>query len=638
MSKKSHPPAEKAHVDPHEHDDDLIVAPKGASRLRFFLTLAMVILILIIFVVADNLQSVLGGSGAAGDETTMTWTDPLSGDTEAIDGIHYEQTSQLLNRLAELGLYRPDTLLYVDSTTRRRTVRVEDSDVTSFIVYEDMAIDAGIAISKKEHLDFLKLTMRESANLAGAARRFAQSSQELENDIRRVRRVEKLKELLRSGTRLGDPDALVTDWQSDHPEFRFEYVELTGDPFIEGAQGEVPSNEDLLTWWREKPIFEQQQLWSPEATVPQIAWLDLDGNYDGTALLEAFPRPEGVELDKLAEVYYEGYKAVRFANPVPEPAVDEDGALLPDGDQPEFEPHVPFTEVQETALAEAQLEASLRDLIADLQDKIVADDEVDLVAVAEQYGLQSFTAPQGMTREDMAAEEAWGNQNLAQRLAFGAEGQLLGSVVIDGGKMYLGRVLERLPKAEPPVEEIAPSVSKRWVTSHALELATESLAGLAASMAEKPADHPQDEPWTPNVSAADFAASVQGAGYEVLEREWRERSEIPKAGYAAMSEAGRYLRNETPLLYEMEEGQVAEAATSIAGRAYLVRVAGKRLAPVEDLTPEAMASLPAAARSAELKQLGAKIFVGDSEWFMARFKVSYPERERRAAEEAAAQG
>ena len=64
MSNKTNSPAEPQPG--HEHDDDLIVTPKGSNRLRFVLTLALVLFILVIFVVADMFQYVVGGGGGGG--------------------------------------------------------------------------------------------------------------------------------------------------------------------------------------------------------------------------------------------------------------------------------------------------------------------------------------------------------------------------------------------------------------------------------------------------------------------------------------------------------------------------------------------------------------------------------------------
>ncbi|MEZ6016825.1 MAG: hypothetical protein R3F49_17030 [Planctomycetota bacterium] len=413
MSSKSNPPAHSGakhaahgeHVSSEEldHQDDLIVAPKGANRTRFILTVILVLFVLVMFVVADLFQYVVGGSSRGGQNPTyVTWRDPVQGADESVNAMDFELTRRLLSQLAYMGLYQPDSYAYSERASRRAAPDVTEADVASFLVFEDLAKDAGITTSEKEHRDLLLARFQSGANLVATAREFQMTAKQLEDAIRRVRSVEKLKEFMRTGTRLADPDAMLESWQSQHQQHKFQYTALSTDAFAADAAAEtLPDDEALLTWWRTRPPFEQQQLWSEEKTIPQVAWLDLSGSFDATALLEAFPRPEGLDETQLARTYYDRYRAVRFLDPTPPPT--EPGDDTPDdADKPS--PYLEFEAVQEDALREARVEASLVDFLADLKERTDKGEEsIDLAVEAAKYGLESYTSPDAMTRAELAA-------------------------------------------------------------------------------------------------------------------------------------------------------------------------------------------------------------------------------------------
>lgn len=649
MSNQSHPPARSSvtpataaeHAPGHEHDDDLIVTPKGSSRVRFLLTLFLVLFVLVTFVVADLFQFVVGGAGrSAQNPTVLTWRDPVRGEDEAVDAMEFDLTTRLLSQMAALGFYQADSFVFGDPTDRRRRMDPEDTDVASFLVYEDLAEDAGIGMSDQELRDLLIAMFQTGDTVQLVARQYQMSTLQLQEGIRRVRRVEKLKELLRSGTRLADPEAMVAKWQGDHTQFNFEYAEVPAANFTAEAQAVVPTNEELLTWWRARPQSEQQQLFSEEKVAVQVAWLDLAGSFDPATLLEAFPRPDGADLDVLARNYYDRYRALRFLNPNP-PAPEEGGGEAQDADEKaEQGKYLEFDAVKDQALNEAKIEASLVDLITDLNDRGQGGEAIDLGVESGKYGMESYTTPDPLSRLELGTAEGWGNQNLAQRLAFGEKGKLLANVVVEGTRMYLGRVVDRTARAEQPIEVIREQVLKKWTTNKALDLALERANALIATMAEKPAEHPADLPWTPVVDSATFHAKLTEASLTVFERGWRERFEVPGNDFNALTEGERFLMNEASDYYELPEGAVGapkRSATPSVEKVFIARFVGKRAKPTEELKAKDLAALPGSVRFEAMQDLGKQIFLGDSAWFTQRFQVRFPEKERRAAQ-APAQG
>lgn len=643
MSSKSKHPARTSvtpapatpHVsgDGHEHEDDLIVAPKGSNRLRFFLTLALVLFVLVMFVVADLFTMVIGGGARSRENPIyLTWRDPVAGEDESIDGREFELTRRMLSQLGSMGLYTPDSSL--SSRDFRSRPEVTEADVASFLVYEDLAEDAGVALSEREFKGLLKMWFETSENIRQRARDYQMQPRELEERIRRVRRVEKLKDLLRSGTRLPDPDQMIASWQESHQQHQFQYAVLaTADATAEAAAA-PPDDEALLAWWRTQPQWQQQQLYTEEKTVPQVAWLDLAGSFDETALVTAFPRPDGIDEEQLARTYYDRYRAVRFLDPDPEPTPTETPETDPDAAQPVA--YLEFEEVRDAALREAKIEAALTDLIKDLDQRMAGGESVDLGVEAARYGLETYTAPEAMTRAELAQAEGWGNQDLGQRLGFGPVGKLLGNVVVNGTRMYLGRVVERSAREEQPIEAIRDAVLKKWTTFRAGELTVERAEALVAAMAERPAEHPEEEPWQPVVDGETFERVLTEAGLEVMLRPWLEQRELPSDAGPVPSEVDRFFQNDVTELYELPEGAVGQPKPDQAGqKVYIVRHAGKRPKPFEELAPKDLANLPMTVRFESLTDLSEKIFVGDSEWFESRFQVRFPEREKREAEAAA---
>jgi hypothetical protein len=663
MSSKSKPPArtsvmpataaEHAHGPGHEHDDDLIVAPKGSNRLRFILTVFLVLFVLVMFVVADLFQFVIGGGGRnRANPTYLTWHDPLSGEDEASDDLQFNLTRRMLSQLASMGLYSPPSA----AANFRSRSDVDDNDVASFLVYEDLAEDAGIAISDKEHRDLLFAIFQTSENLVARARDYQMLAKELEDAIRRVRRVDKLKDLLRSGTRLADPDKMIAAWQESHTQHQFQYAVLATEEASAEASATPPTDEELMTWWRTQPAFEQQQLYTEEKTVPQVAWLDLAGSFDETALITAFPRPDGTDEELLARTYYDRYRAVRFLNPDP-PATPE---TTGDVDSAKAQAFLEFEAVRDTALREAKIEAALADLIKDLEQRVGKGEAIDLGVEAARFGMESFTSPDPLTRAQLTTPPpattgeqgptdaqsltmGWANPDLGQRLAFGPAGKMLGNVVVNGTRMYLGRVIERTPRAEQPIEAIRELVLKKWTTFRAGELTLERAKALVATLAEKPADHPEDQPWNPVVDVETFNKVLTEAGLTVVERPWLEQREAPPDSGPMPSDVDRFFQSEATEFYALPEGAVGAPKRAQAGdKVYIVRHSGQRPKPASDLTPKDLAApFPQAPTLLQrtsyeaMSDLSEKIFQGDSEWFTARFQVRFPAREQREAENAA---
>jgi hypothetical protein len=217
-------------------------------------------------------------------------------------------------------------------------------------------------------------------------------------------------------------------------------------------------------------------------------------------------------------------------------------------------------------------------------------------------------------------------------------GKMLPNVVVHGTRMYLGRVLERSARVEQPIEAIRELVLKKWTTVRTAELTVERAKALVASMAEKPADHPEDQPWTPVVEAEVFTQTLTDAGLEVVERPWLEARELPPDAATPPGDVDQFFQGQATEYYELPVGAVGVPKRTSAGdKVFIVRHAGERPKPASEMKAADVSTLPMMVRYEALSDLSEKIFRGDSEWFAARFRVRFPERERREAENAAAE-
>jgi hypothetical protein len=643
MSKKSNPPATHAAVPAttaeHAHEtehDDLIVAPKGTSRVRFLLTLFLVLFVLVMFVVADLFQYVVGGSSRGGSNPDwMTWRDPVSGETEKVDALRFEETTRVLSQLTAMGLYRPDSAFYDLGRDRRRRNDPTDDDVASFLVYEDLAIDAGIEVSDEEHTELLANFFQNSENLRQIANRFQMQPRQLGEAIRRSRRVAKLKGLLEVGMSLGDPAAFLAGWQEQRPQYLFQYATLATADFAEAAAAAVPEDEALLEWWRTQPIQEQRNLFSPARHAVQVAWADLDGSFDATALLEAFPLAEGTDEETLASAYYERNKFVRFKNPNPTPAGEGDDGTTSD-EAADQQQHQPFAEVREVALREAKIKAALDALRQDLLARSKAGETFDLAVEAAKYGLETYTAPEPVVTSELSATSPWGNMGVARQLEFLPVGDLM-DVTVNDSRLLFGRVLERTEGAEQPIDLIRPKVTQKWIDQNKAKFAEERAEALVAEMAPRPEDLSEDLPHTPVVDETTFQNTLTAAGLTVQQYGWREQRGLkPGERTSDLAGASRFFFFSAGQEYfGLEVGEVAAPKRDMDGsNVYIVRLEGKRSKPAEELMPPDVQNMDRTAID-KVREVGGKIFLGDSDWFRERFQLRYPERERREAEKQA---
>lgn len=618
-----------------EHGDELIHVPTGQSRLRYIATIGLVLFLLIIFVVADLFQSSLTGGGGGSDEIFLTWQDPADGEKHELKESEFFEASRFLSNMSAFGIYTPYSLMFGEQDQKRRSrPDPTEGDVASFLIYEEMAKDAGIAVSDQEHVDFLRSRFGSNEGLQAAADRARTTRLAISEDARRIQRVAKLNGLMFSTLGIPDPEGVVKTWQEGRPEFKFQSVSVNRDDFLATAEVEVPDDEALAAWFHARPDFEQRKLYTEERVVPKVAYLLLDGTFDATKLFEAYPALEGVDLDQQAQSYFSQFRTTRFKTPVEEPADEESD----DSGEPQEKPEKPFydfEEVEEQVRAEAPLYAALTAFITDMQDRVAEGGTVDLAAEAAALGLTVVEGAEAMTREEMTSAEVWGSAQIASQLAFSSADAIIPRVTATEDALVVAQVESKIERAEPPFEDIREDVARMWSEERAAELAVESLDYLRQTLAVKP-DDVEIADWAPEIPWIDLQKAAGEAGYTVYDRPWLERSAMPEGQtFQTATPVNRHLML-TPTVYDMEPGTVAPAAKANDGTtAFLIRYEGKRDKDVSEIDANTVFQLRRQTAQEELMDFGAKVLLGDGAWLAERAAIRFPKNEAREAKKKA---
>ncbi len=624
MSKSSaNKPATPAPKEAKEHDDDLIITPRGTSRFQFLFILGLMIFTLIIFTVGDSLQSSVA-TGPGGSETGMTWQHP-------------ERGEQSLDGRAFLAVKRELDDFYRVQGSRR--VRLEDGDVAVFVVTNQLAKDAGIEITDQE---VARAILQGAGRLAGAEpslwsmfplgdaqtyealrTRAEVSALRFEQTLRDVLRVDRYMTLIAAAASYPDPEDVLAAWKEEHQEHAYDYVELRVEEFRDEAADRVPSSEELEAWYDALP--NKNQLFSEEMRQERLAaeliGLLVEGPEDAAGLLERFPPPADLEPEELAQRYYDQVRTTRFRRPEPLDELPE----TEDGTEPDPSDRIYATldEVRDVALREAPIHTALVAWLADISSRAQMGEELDLLGEAAELGL--FYTSDGLAREHQAwvELEGLGSNQLANAVrAAGFQPASLSATVSAGPTgLFVARVTDKVPAGPPPMADIEERVVEEWIERHAAELALERLEALYAALAaeagvtlpEDWADGDEDE-GPPSAEEPDavvvvdeetFARVAEEAGYTVGRRDWMRgfRTEVITFGQGQSFEipvspspfdphaerpANAFLNAVGQQRLEaFEAGRVAQPALDGAGEhAFLVRKVGERV-PEEIRLPRA---------------------------------------------------
>jgi len=292
----------------HGHED-LVVVPKGKSKLQFLFTLGLTIFVLLIFTVGSSVQSSMGGlfGGGGGERAEVSWTDPLTKESHEVLYTEFQRRSAALSRLSTFGAFQPR------HSPEGKSPRVTPEDTALVLILEQMAQDQDIGVSETEFEGFLRAVFRTGRNVTDQARRLGQSTPAFEDDIRQMLVVQKLMTLLQLGVGQVSPrgglsgaveaETVEALWEERHPQYSFQYVEVEGASYEDQARAAVLPDEELEAWYHDLPTWRQQQHYTEERYLPQVAYVTLGADFDPAALLEKYPAPEGLDPESQATSY-----------------------------------------------------------------------------------------------------------------------------------------------------------------------------------------------------------------------------------------------------------------------------------------------------------------------------------------------
>jgi len=574
----------------HEHEgllsDEVIHAPKGQSRLRFFLLVLLVIVLLVIFVLPGEIQSCVSGTGRP-REAMASWVHPTQGKIE------YDYT-QFIDRTRQI-----DTALRIDPIMRYR-LGIQSADAPSqkdylrIIVLEDLARDAGIQISDADLAENLRAMIDSPySGLNGSTQTYFQIADSfpggrvaVEGAYRRVLRVARYLELMAQLAAVPDPVEIEELWSTDHVEHAFDYVQVPVADLKEEARAGVPADDELSAWFDEQSAQIRNAFLEPERrTVELVSYVDPETTA-AAGLVEAYPPPADVSAEEFAKNYYDRVFFTRFLRPASE---KEEGGEEESSEDAVEQQFLTFDEVRDVCLAEAPVRAALDQWVEDLNARQAAGEEVDLAADAERFGLKYRKNADPLSLDEYRIRKDLGGTAVGMTVFQTQPGRVAPTVQVTESEMIVLRTLERVDRILPPFEAIRGKVADRWVDERAKELALEKLRAIRDPLADaEPPEPPAGEEAPPPGKTADettFRAAVEAAGLEVKRRDWLDKGGRPGEDPQATEDAHVFLRG--ALYTGLPDEAVAEPALNRTGTiAYLVRHVGSRPVPVDRMTKD----------------------------------------------------
>ena len=267
---------------------------------------------------------------------------------------------------------------------------------------------------------------------------------------------------------------------------------------------------------------------------------------------------------------------------------------------------------------------------------------VDFAAEAQRFGLehQSFE-PQ--LREEYAAAAGLGEDVGDAVFNTPPDGSMSALPIAISQGLAVVRVIERKEPELPPFETIRDKVADKWLQPEAERLVLARLKSLREGLErfEPPPKEQKDPSALPppkkvhyRATADVFRTSAEAAGLPVNTRDYLNKA---TRGVPPGDEVQRVLFHQATTfgLYDLEADEIAEAGlSSDKNRGYLVRLAGKREVPIENMTPTQYQGYKRTVRDRAVSEIGRSL---DVDYLKRNYGLWLLEDERKA-EQAAKDG
>jgi hypothetical protein len=599
-------PSEAGAHKPHRDDDEVLHVPRGVSRGTFLFLVFMIIFLMVIWLVPGSIMDTFGP-----EKNPVTVRFELPGGRR----VEWRHTDMLVAQRAIMDAFAMDFLLPyqlgIDAS------KPSPQELTRLLVLDEIARDEGIEITDADlagHLrgllEFSGRATPEDFKASVRARGLDQIA--VEESIRRVLRVVRFQQLVGFAGAVPDPAKIEEQWHDENIEFAFDYATLPVADLKEEARKELPDEAGLAAWFEKLDEGAKEDLKTPEKRTAELAFFRDTETTPAAELLAAYPEkpPEGTEAtapEELAVQYHRRVYFRRFAKPKPA-----------EGEEASTDLYFKFEDVKDVCLAEAPVYFAMQRWIEYLNARRTNGETIDFSAEAQRLGLEHRPFETALTREEFAADEATGNEDLADTIfATDPDGSFHPSPFALPQGLAVVRTNSRVEPELPPFESIREKVAEKWLEPKAEELAQARLAKLREGLEKfEPAPPetkdgeeapPPDTKAHYRATAEAFQAAVSAAGLAVRSRDYVNKSGAARKNAPAEDEEPRALTTQayTWGLYELETDEVAEPGLSPdKATAYVVRLSGKRDVPLDDMTPTQYDRYKESARSKAMHEIG----------------------------------
>lgn len=579
----------------HEPFEDDLKVPKGVSRTQYLIIVGLMIIMLVIFIVPDSIQSLatrgpdnpVVASFDVPGQGRVEWTasDIVVRARELETALGFDQflaASIGITDLRNPDLAELERVLILDELARASGVEVTDADLAGHLT---------------EMLSFMG---GQPENFTAMVRAQGIDQRRLEETLRLMMRVARFTQMIGFAGSVPSPQAIEKRWHDENVELAFDYAYLELASLKEEALQDLPDDTKLQAWFDKLPEAERNEFRTEEKRTAEMALFRDAETTAADALVAAFPEktPEGVEptaADELAQQYYNSVFVRRFVKEAVEGSSEPAGFLS-------------FDEVKDRCLAEAPVYFAMTRWLEDLNARKTNGETIDFAAEAAKYGLEHQSYLQAQTRAGFEGAEGANDKNVAQAVfATSPDGSFYGIPMATRTGLYLVRVNSRVEREMPPFESIRERVIEKWVGPRSEELARKKLTALRESFETFEPPKEEDQPFVApdtskhwRTSHEAFKAAVEGAGMTLARRDF-----LNKAGPATDDPEHENEHHKTLVsqaysfrLYDLEPEEVAAPGLDAEKKyAYLVRLAETREVPITKMSPTQYQNYKRQARS-----------------------------------------
>lgn len=533
-------PAELAMAEPGEGDDGdesggssggLLDPGEGKSKVKYYLTVGVIVFTLLTFVAPAAVQQMFTGGGGGGDDDWVSFSVP-GGERITMSNSDLVYARRHFNDVVDLsgGYLAPQSVMQrqMQAGGNNRRNELDERDAIAVLAYAAAAEAEGMVLPESDY----QATMQQL--LGGmTAEQYVQvlrsryiTPSDFQSAVRTLLLARRYQSMLSLAAGLPDIGALEEDFREQHKEYAFDYVELEVASFVTQANELEVDDVELEEWLNAKDDIQKRPFLTDERFRAEVVSWKV-GDAIPEALLAAYPLNAELAEGELAQRYYDEIGSTRFQLDEP---VQVEGSMR-------FSQ--PFEEVQaeceaeapvyfamkdwhenllqrQTELAQRELEESLEnaegeapgegaegeegtegEAVAEGEsgDEESTDEEVatvpepplepiELASEGASLGLASHPGEELYTVEEWKTVEGVGSDGLATRMRSVPTGTIASFLVTSREGFSVVKRLEREAPYMPEYADIREEVELAWREEQQRDLAMAELDGYVSRLRE----------------------------------------------------------------------------------------------------------------------------------------------------------